>query len=116
MSISHSVPNSDLHNEVVTMISNILSMANIQYYDIYEDTPDSSSKLPMIFGKAIKFWNIFPRSGTRVDKAMYTINHWLQLQYGLYAAMQVFDTPSDTQPGTFRTVISIVVKPIPIIL
>jgi hypothetical protein len=104
------LPNTILHQAVTNLVGNILEMANIRY-DLYRDPDSSTNTLPSIYGYSIKFWNIFPKSGTSVDSALYTINFYLQMHYGLYAAYHVYQ-PSDNVPS----IISLVIKPIPTML
>lgn len=116
------------HCYIKATLMAIIDQAGIKYTD-YSDA-ENQAGYHLVDGLTIKFWNIFPSSGSKVDSAVMTANEFLK-PYGLYLAHHILnekvqrlvpaivpqknrvDVRCKAYVDQPRTVISLLVKPRP---
>lgn len=115
------------HSTIFTTLKSIVDEAGIKYIP-YADHPEDS-KYYCVGGKSIKFWDIFPLSGARLDHVLYKANMYLR-QFGLMLTTHNYTrTTTQTRPVTIlsegrlvrgkadveipKFTLSLLVKPIP---
>lgn len=77
------------HSTIFTTLQAIVDSAGVKYQP-YTDNEDDTT-YHCVDGKSIKFWNIFPYSGSRVDEMMFRANRYLQ-PFGLQLFFHIFST------------------------
>lgn len=102
------------HAQIVDTLTQILDSYGLKYSP-YEDKP-GCTKYPLIDGMSIKFWNIFPHSGPKIDLALLECNNYLR-PLGYFIVMHIWDQqvslPADERYTITRSTFSLLVKLLP---
>ena len=105
------------HQQVSQTLHRIISEAGLTFTEYNDDGQHTT--YPLVGGKSIKFWNIFPRSGPKLDNALLRANQYLR-PLGLFLACHNYTRPynrmsaySQQYVDIPRTIFSLLVKPLP---
>lgn len=75
------------HTQIFSTLQAYVETAGIKYTSYTDNATESIYHC--VDGKSIKFWNVFPYSGSKVDEMMYQSNRYLQ-QFGLMLVFHIF--------------------------